>query len=311
MDDDIFEELDVLGELEDDDDNDLALLLQADIANDHFDATHLYLNEIGSFELLTANEEIEYGRRFQQGDEKARHHMIETNLRLVVNIARNYMDRGLDLLDLVEEGNIGLMRAVDKFDPEKGFRFSTYATWWIRQSITRAIMNQNRTIRLPIHVIKEINICLRAFRTLSQSLDHEPTPKEVAQHLGKPIEKVEKLLRLNERVASMDSPYLNTHENALINSIQDELNPDPMLLLQNYDQKKQLKLCLSKLSDKQRLVIERRFGIGDGEEATLEQVGKELGMTRERVRQIQMEAMKHLREIFERQGLSVDTILFN
>jgi RNA polymerase nonessential primary-like sigma factor len=172
-------------------------------------------------------------------------------------------------------------------------------------------MNQNRTIRLPIHVIKEINICLRAFRTLSQSLDHEPTPKEVAQHLGKPIEKVEKLLRLNERVASMDSPYLNTHENALINSIQDELNPDPMLLLQNYDQKKQLKLCLSKLSDKQRLVIERRFGIGDGEEATLEQVGKELGMTRERVRQIQMEAMKHLREIFERQGLSVDTILFN
>ncbi|OAD19267.1 RNA polymerase sigma factor RpoS [Candidatus Thiomargarita nelsonii] len=308
MDDDIIEEfVDEFGE----ENEELALSLQTDIANDNLDPIRLYLNEIGLYRLLTAEEEIEYARRIQQGDEKARHRMIEANLRLVVNIARKYMNRGLALLDLIEEGNLGLMRAVEKFDPEKGFRFSTYATWWIKQTINRAIMNQNRTIRLPIHVLKEINACLRAFRSLSQTLDHEPKPKEVAQILDKSTEEVEKYLMLNQRVSSMNIPCLNAPDNTLIDSIPDEFNPDPMLLLQDDDQKKQLQLCLSKLNDKQRLVIERRFGLGDGKEATLEEVGKELGMTRERVRQIQITALKRLREILKHQGLSiVDSIHF-
>ncbi len=308
MTDDITEEfVDGFGE----ENEELALSLQTDIANDNFNPIRLYLNEIGLYSLLSAKEEIEYARRIQQGDEKARHRMIEANLRLVVNIARKYMNRGLALLDLIEEGNLGLMRAVEKFDPEKGFRFSTYATWWIKQTINRAIMNQNRTIRLPIHVLKDLNACLRAFRSLSQTLDHEPKPKEVAQLLGKSTEEVEKFMMLNQRVSSMDTPCINTPDNALIDSIDDEFNPDPMLLLQDEDQKKELQLCLSKLSDKQRLVIERRFGLGDGEEATLEEVGKELGMTRERVRQIQITALKRLHEILTQQGLSiVDSVHF-
>ncbi|KHD05144.1 hypothetical protein PN36_05565 [Candidatus Thiomargarita nelsonii] len=300
--DEIIEEfVDEFGGLEEE----LALSLQTDIANDNFNPIRLYLNEIGLYSLLSAKEEIEYARRVQQGDEKARHRMIEANLRLVVNIARKYMNRGLALLDLIEEGNLGLMRAVEKFDPEKGFRFSTYATWWIKQTMNRAIMNQNRTIRLPIHVLKEINACLRAFRSLSQTLEHEPKPKEVAQILDKSPEEVEKFLLLNQRVTSMDTPCINAPDNALIDSIDDEFNPDPMLLLQDEDQKKELQLCLSKLNDKQRIVIERRFGLGDREEATLEEVGKELGMTRERVRQIQITALKRLHEILTEQGLSV------
>jgi len=306
--DDIIEEfVDEFGGLEEE----LALSLQTDIANDNFNPIRLYLNEIGLYSLLTAEEEIEYARGVQQGDEKARHRMIEANLRLVVNIARKYMNRGLALLDLIEEGNLGLMRAVEKFDPEKGFRFSTYATWWIKQTINRAIMNQNRTIRLPIHVLKEINACLRAFRSLSQTLDHEPKPKEIAQILDKSPEEVEKFLLLNQRVSSMDTPCINAPDNALIDSIDDEFNPDPMLLLQDEEQKKELQLCLSKLNDKQRIVIERRFGLGDRKEATLEEVGKELGMTRERVRQIQITALKRLHEILTDQGLSVvDSIHF-
>jgi RNA polymerase nonessential primary-like sigma factor len=313
MDNDIVEELDILGDLEDDenemDELELELIPQTNIATEVFDATRLYLNEIGLSKLLTAEEEVKYARRVQQGNEKARHRMIEANLRLVVKIARNYLNRGLTLLDLIEEGNIGLMRAVEKFDPEKGFRFSTYATWWIKQTIARAIMNQNRTIRLPIHVLKDINTCLRTFRTLSQTLDHDPTSKEVAQQLEKSPEEIEKLLLLNERVTSMDSPRLNTSDNTLIDTIPDEFNPDPLLLLQDFDQIKQLELWLSQLNDRQRIVIERRFGIGNGEEATLEEVGKELNLTRERVRQIQISALKRLREIIKHQEISVDSVL--
>lgn len=309
-DDDIIDELDVPGKLEEDSDDkfELELLQQTYVAENNFDATRIYLNEIGFYKLLTAEEEIKYARRVQRGDEKARHRMIEANLRLVVKIARNYLNRGLTLLDLIEEGNLGLMRAVEKFDPEKGFRFSTYATWWIKQSIARSIMNQTRTIRLPIHVIKNINICLRTIQTLSQTLDHKPRVEEVAQALDKTTDEVEKLLRFNERVTSMDSPRLNTQETALIDTIPDEFNPDTMLLLQDYDLKKQLKLWLSQLSDKQRIVVELRFGIGNGEEATLEDVGKELGITRERVRQIQISALKHLRKLLESEGLSIDFV---
>jgi len=306
--DDEFDEADVLGELKNDDF--LELVQPTNTTDEELDATRLYLNEIGCSKLLTAEEEIKYARRALSGDEAARNRMIEANLRLVVKIARNYMNRGLALLDLIEEGNLGLMRAVTKFDPEKGFRFSTYATWWIRQTIERAIMNQNRTIRLPIHVLKEINQCLRAFYTLSQTLDHEPTSEDVALLLDKPKEEVKKRLGLNERVISMDSPRIKDSEKTIIDSIPDELNPDPMLILQDSDLTKYLNLWLSQLSEKQRLVIERRFGVGNGEEATLEEIGLEMGLTRERVRQIQMTAIKHLREIIEREGHSLESLLY-
>ncbi|HID98730.1 MAG TPA: RNA polymerase sigma factor RpoS [Thiotrichaceae bacterium] len=306
--DDEFDEADVLGELKNDDF--LELVQPTNTTDEELDATRLYLNEIGCSKLLTAEEEIKYARRALSGDEAARNRMIEANLRLVVKIARNYMNPGLALLDLIEEGNLGLMRAVTKFDPEKGFRFSTYATWWIRQTIERAIMNQNRTIRLPIHVLKEINQCLRAFYTLSQTLDHEPTSEDVALLLDKPKEEVKKRLGLNERVISMDSPRIKDSEKTIIDSIPDELNPDPMLILQDSDLTKYLNLWLSQLSEKQRLVIERRFGVGNGEEATLEEIGLEMGLTRERVRQIQMTAIKHLREIIEREGHSLESLLY-
>jgi RNA polymerase nonessential primary-like sigma factor len=306
--DDEFDDADVFGELKNDEI--LELVQPTNTTDDELDATRLYLNEIGCSKLLTAEEEIKYARRAQSGNKAARNRMIEANLRLVVKIARNYTNRGLALLDLIEEGNLGLMRAVTKFDPEKGFRFSTYATWWIRQTIERAIMNQNRTIRLPIHVLKEINQYLRAFHTLSQTLDHEPTAEEVAVLLDKPKEDVQKMLALNERVVSMDSPRIKDSEKTLIDSIQDELNPDPMLILQDSDLSKYLNLWLSQLTDKQRFVIERRFGVGSGEEATLEDIGSEMGLTRERVRQIQMTAIKHLREIIEREGHSLQSLLY-
>ena len=305
--DDELDESDVFADLETDEETDLVQQLN-NLDEGDLDATRLYLKEIGYYTLLTPEEEVEYARRAQQGDEKARNRMIEANLRLVVKIARRYMNRGLAMLDLIEEGNLGLIRAVAKFDPEKGFRFSTYATWWIRQTIDRAIMNQTRTIRLPIHVIKEINYCLRAFRTLSQTLDHEPTSEEVAKTLDKTTGEIEKMLGLNERITSVDTPRTEDFDKSLLDTIADEQNPDPMLVLQEEDLLKHIELWLSQLNEKQRVVVERRFGIGGGEIATLEEVGAEIGITRERVRQIQIEALKKLRELLEREGFSIDTL---
>lgn len=305
--DDELDESDVFEDLETDDEPDLVQQLD-NLDEGDLDATRLYLKEIGYYTLLTPEEEIEYARRAQQGDEKARNRMIESNLRLVVKIARRYMNRGLAMLDLIEEGNLGLIRAVAKFDPEKGFRFSTYATWWIRQTIDRAIMNQTRTIRLPIHVIKEINHCLRAFRTLSQTLDHEPTSEEVARTLDKTTGEIEKMLGLNERITSVDTPRTEDFDKSLLDTIADEQNPDPMLVLQEEDLLKHIDLWLSQLNEKQRIVVEKRFGIGGGEIATLEEVGAEIGITRERVRQIQIEALKKLRELLEREGFSIDAL---
>lgn len=274
------------------------------------DATRLYLGEIGFSPLLTADEEVYFARKSRRGDDEARKRMIESNLRLVVKIARRYMNRGLALLDLIEEGNLGLIRAVEKFDPEKGFRFSTYATWWIRQTIERALMNQTRTVRLPIHVVKEINIYLRAARRLSQTLDREPSPEDVADLLDRPIEEVKRMLGLNERVTSVDFPTSQNSDKSLLDTIPDEQNLDPSLLLQNSDVQKHIDMWLSQLSDKQCAVVERRFGLHGNEVATLEEIGNELGVTRERVRQIQIEAIKRLRQIMEREGFSVDA-LFN
>ncbi|QYZ67112.1 MAG: RNA polymerase sigma factor [Gammaproteobacteria bacterium (ex Lamellibrachia satsuma)] len=272
------------------------------------DATRLYLNEIGISKLLTAEEEVYFSRLAQKGDQSARQRMIESNLRLVVKIARRYMNRGLALLDLIEEGNLGLIRAVEKFDPERGFRFSTYATWWIRQTIERAIMNQTRTIRLPIHVVKEINVYLRAARQLAQTLDHEPSSEEIADLLDRPIGEVKRMLGLNERVTSVDTPYGKDADKPLLDTIPDERASDPTIDIQNDGLNANLDRWLEKLNDKQREVVERRFGLHGYENSTLEQVANELGVTRERVRQIQMDALRRLRDILERDGFSVDTI---
>jgi len=273
------------------------------------DATRLYLNEIGFSPLLTAEEEVYYSRKLLKGDEAARKKMIECNLRLVVKISRRYLNRGLALLDLIEEGNLGLIRAVEKFDPERGFRFSTYATWWIRQTIERGIMNQTRTIRLPIHVVKEINIYLRAARHLAQTLDHEPSPEEIAEMVDKPIKDVKRMLGLNERTASVDSPMGPDSETSLLDAIPDENNIDPVVLLQDDDVKANIENWLGQLTEKQCEVVTRRFGLHGYDVSTLEEVGNSIGVTRERVRQIQIEALRKLREILEKEGFSVDALI--
>jgi len=272
------------------------------------DATEMYLSEIGGSKLLTPKDEAEVARRVQRGDMAARAQMIESNLRLVVKISRRYMNRGLALLDLIEEGNLGLIRAVEKFDPERGFRFSTYATWWIRQTIERAIMNQTRTIRLPVHVLKEINVYLRAARYLSQKLDHEPTPEEVATLLDKPIEDVKEMFGLNERIASVDAPFDSDPDRSLLDAIADEHTPDPERIMQDEDLHGLVQAWLNELNDKQREVVERRFGLNNRDIATLEEVGADIGVTRERVRQIQVEALKRLRVLLEKNGYSIDSL---
>lgn len=282
--------------------------LAGEFAPGDVDATRLYLNEIGFSQLLTAEDEVRVARAALRGDKNARREMIEKNLRLVVKIARRYLNRGLALLDLIEEGNLGLIRAVEKFDPERGFRFSTYATWWIRQTIERALMNQTRTIRLPIHVIKEINIYLRAARQLSQKLDREPSAEDVAALLDRPLEDVKRMLGLNERIASVDVPAERDSERSLLDTIPDEQNRDPATLLQDDDVQRHLDDWLAQLNDKQRAVVERRFGLHGREIATLEEVGNEIGVTRERVRQIQIEALRRLRQILEREGFSVEAL---
>ncbi len=272
------------------------------------DATQIYLNEIGFSPLLTPQEEVHFARLAMRGDEAGRRRMIESNLRLVVKIARRYINRGLSLLDLIEEGNLGLIRAVEKFDPERGFRFSTYATWWIRQTIERAIMNQTRTIRLPIHVVKELNVYLRAARELTQKLDHEPSAEEIAELLDKPVEDVKRMLGLNERVTSVDVPLGHDSDKSLLDTIPDQQVSDPAVLLQDDDMRTSISEWLDELTEKQREVVARRFGLRGFEPSTLEEVGREIGLTRERVRQIQVEALRRLREILERHGLTSDAL---
>ncbi|MGH1439824.1 MAG: RNA polymerase sigma factor RpoS [Cellvibrionaceae bacterium] len=282
--------------------------LEVDKVQKTLDATQLYLNEIGFSPLLSAEEEVFFARKALKGEEAARKRMIESNLRLVVKIARRYVNRGLALLDLIEEGNLGLIRAVEKFDPERGFRFSTYATWWIRQTIERAIMNQTRTIRLPIHVVKELNVYLRAARELSQKLDHEPSAEEIANLLEKPVEDVERMLGLNERVNSIDAHIGNNGDKTLGDTIPDQQASDPVSLLQNSDLSESIDGWLTELTEKQREVLCRRFGLRGHEISTLEEVGREIGLTRERVRQIQVEALKRLRDIMMQQGLDSECL---
>ncbi len=273
------------------------------------DVTQIYLHEIGLNPLFSPEEELHFARRAAQGDFAARQKMIERNLRLVVNIAKHYLNRNVPLLDLVEEGNLGLMHALDKFDPERGFRFSTYATWWIRQNIERAIMNQSRTIRLPVHVIKDLNLVLRAKRHLEAHGEREAGVDDIAHLLDKPAEEVRSVLAHNEHMASLDAPLDIDPLLSIGESISDEQSVNPEAGLQAQEIESLVRRWLEQLNDKQRIVIERRFGLNSQEVCTLEDLAGYLGLTRERVRQIQLEALGQLRRILRRHGLSKDVLL--
>lgn len=270
------------------------------------DPTQIYLGEIGYSPLLTAEQEVYYSRLALKGDKKARAKMIESNLRLVVKIARRYYNRGLEFLDLIEEGNLGLLRAVEKFDPERGFRFSTYATWWIRQTIERAIMNQTRTIRLPIHVVRELNMYLSAAREIMKTTDHEASYEDIAAKVNRPVEDVKEMMELNEHMVSLDAVVggESTTGRPLVDAIADKHKTDPAELLADEHLTLHLTECLNSLNDKQREVIARRFGLEGYERQTLEEVGEAIGLTRERVRQIQMTGLKALREIMIKRGVT-------
>lgn len=265
--------------------------------NQFHDATQLYLSEIGYLPLLSPEEELIVSRKARDGDPQAHRRMVESNLRLVVKIAKHYLGRGMLFLDLIEEGNLGLMHAVSKFDPEMGFRFSTYATWWIRQAIERSIMNQKRTIRLPIHKIKELNAYLRAARHLAQVLDHEPTCEEIAKAVDKPLEEIQAMLELSKDTTSLDVPLAKDTEKSVVDNLPDEANIDPEMLLETADMQKHLDIWFHQLKPRQQEILARRFGLYGYEKEGLEEVGKAVGLTRERVRQIQIEAIKKLHAI--------------
>jgi RNA polymerase nonessential primary-like sigma factor len=275
------------------------------------DVTQLYLNEIGATALLTQEQELSLSRRARQGDFAARQKMIEANLRLVVSVAKHYMNRGITLDDLIEEGNLGLIHALEKFDPERGFRFSTYATWWIRQNVERAIMNQSRTIRLPVHVVKELNIVLRTLRHLETSNQGQRRGNidEVARVLARPVKDIRRMLALSERTASLDTPLDIDPDLTIADSIADEPDHTPDMQLEHHEIERLVAEWVAQLSEKQRAVIERRYGLNGRESGTLEELANELGLTRERVRQIQLEALSKLRKRLYRAGLDRDALL--
>ncbi|MDH4056626.1 MAG: RNA polymerase sigma factor RpoS [Gammaproteobacteria bacterium] len=271
------------------------------------DPTRQYLGEIGVAPLLNAEDERRFARLAQQGDEAARQRMIESNLRLVVKISKRYSNRGLALLDLIEEGNLGLIHAVKKFDPERGFRFSTYATWWIRQSIERAIMNQSRTVRLPIHIIKDLNSCLRAARHLRQNSEQAPTIADIAKHMQRDPAEVEYLLGLHQRV-TLRAGSADEEGDEPVDLLRADSDIEPPRRVHKAAMHRIVDHCLCELNDKQRVVVERRFGLHGHRRETLEKIGEEIGVTRERVRQIQLDALKNLRDMLESDGISGDAI---
>jgi len=275
------------------------------------DVTQLYLNDIGVNPLLTAAEELSLARAVRKGDFAARQKMIESNLRLVVNIAKHYLNRGVLLEDLIEEGNLGLIHALEKFDPERGFRFSTYATWWIRQGIERVIMNQSRTIRLPVHVVKELNVVLRALRHLDEDGQHNAhkCAEEVAHLLDKPVDEIRRILALNEGTASLDAPLDIDPDLTVSDAISADPNDGPESQLQNAETERLVGTWVTQLSGNQRYVLERRYGLNGCEVSTLEQLAADLDLTRERVRQIQIEALSKLRNKLLRYGVTMDGLI--
>jgi RNA polymerase nonessential primary-like sigma factor len=275
------------------------------------DVTQLYLNELGASSLLTPQEEVSLARAMRAGDFPARQRMIEANLRLVVSIVKHYQHRGIPLDDLIEEGNLGLIHALEKFDPERGFRFSTYATWWVRQNVERAIMNQSRTIRLPVHVVKELNLVLRALRRLESDADpdHHADASAIARMIDRPVEEVRHLLAYNERTASLDAPLDVDPDLSVSDAIADDGSAAPDFLLEHSEIEQRIGEWVARLSDKQRQVIERRYGLNGNEVATLESLANDLGVTRERVRQIQLEALGQLRRQLLHAGIDRDAVL--
>lgn len=273
------------------------------------DVTQLYLSEIGAKPLLTPEEELATSRRVRAGDFEARQSMIEHNLRLVVNIAKHYLNRGIPLLDLIEEGNLGLIHALEKFDPERGFRFSTYATWWIRQNIERGIMNQSRTIRLPVHIVKEINVVLRAMRHLESADKRDSTVERVALLIDRSVDDVRRTLSLNEHIASLDAPLEIDPNRTIAEVIADDGEHDPESLFQLSEVGTLVDDWLDQLTERQRSVLERRYGLNGADIATLDVIAHDFGLTRERVRQIQMEGLDRLRKIIKRGNISRDSLL--
>ena len=265
-----------------------------DIADD---SVRLYLREIGKIPLLSAEEELDLARRVVDGDKDAKDKMAEANMRLVVSIAKRYVGRGLDLLDLIQEGNTGLLRAVEKFDPDKGFKFSTYATWWIRQAITRAIADQARTIRIPVHMVETINKLLRTQRRLTQELNREPTNEEIAAAMEIEVDKVEHIMKIKQDISSLDASIRDDEEESVLaDFIEDEDTISPEESATNQLLKEQVKGMLGALTEREQKILKLRFGLEDGKQHTLEEVGQEFSVTRERIRQIEAKALAKLRK---------------
>jgi RNA polymerase nonessential primary-like sigma factor len=273
------------------------------------DAIKMYLNEIGFAPLLTAQEEVDLATKAQTGDQKARARMIESNLRLVVKIAKRYMNCGLDFLDLIEEGNLGLIRGVEKFNPKMGFRFSTYATWWIRQTIERAIMNQSRTVRLPIHIARELQTYRRRARELAKSLEHEPSSSELTEVIDKPAAEIQRVMSLDSSIVSIDAPLFDENDGATFTDVMvDENNIDPAQKIQDDALIKLVDSWLKQLNELQREVICRRFGLRGHEKTTLEEISKTMEINREKVRQLQNLGLRKLRAIMLDEGVSKEIV---